>query len=125
MQKTKKEDKMTASLKLIAISVSVTLMVVAGMAVAPMVKVVSDEMSSTPAYFVNTVDALKQRLQNGVVSEFTPTPQIVDQKTIQRNAVERKLKTKGYNEKFLNLLNDHSILMLARKEGLTVKDWRM
>ena len=114
---------MTASLKLIAISVSVTLMVIAGMAVAPTMKVVSDEMSFTPAYFVNTVDAIKQRLQNGVVSEFTP--QVVNPRTIQRNSLEKKLKTKGYNEQFLNLLNDHSILMLARKEGITVKDWRM
>lgn len=114
---------MTASLKLIAISVSVTLMVIAGMTVAPMVKAVSDEMSFTPAYFVNTIDALNQRLQNGLESQLPS--QIVTQRTVQRNSIEKKLKTKGYNAQFLNLLNDHSIIMLARKEGLTVKDWRM
>jgi hypothetical protein len=123
MQKTKKEDKMTASLKLIAISVSVTLMIVAGMMVAPVAKAVSNEMSFVPPNFVNTFDAIKQRFGNGAVSEFTP--QVVNPRTVQRNSLEKLLKTKGYNEQFLNLLNDHSILMLARKEGVSVKDWRM
>jgi len=114
---------MTASLKIIAISVSVTLMVIAGIMVTPIMKEISDKLSPAPARLENTVVALYQTVQNEL--EGILDSQIVNQRNTQRAAIEQQLQSKGYTETFLNLLNDHSILMLARKVGITVKDWRI
>lgn len=74
-------------------------------------------------YKIVTVVALYQTVQNEL--EGGINSQVVDRRTMQRTAIEEKLQIKSYTEKFINQLNDYSIFILARKEGVTAKDWRI
>ncbi len=106
---------------MVVIVTSVTLMVTSSPVVVPLAKYISDTIVSlAPAYPEHTLATAYRDFSNKI---FSPKTEATNPEL--RNTLEQELQTKGYTEKFLKLLNDHSIIALGRKEGLAVKDWRI
>jgi hypothetical protein len=123
--KNRKEFKMTASLKTIVIFTTVTFLAITGLMISPLTRDYYKNMDLSSFYPENSIVFLYQNKTFHNQTGNTLNKQIADTRFAPKETLVQKLKTLGYNERFINLLNDHSLIALARKEGLTVKDWRI
>ncbi len=116
---------MTASLKTIVIVTSVTFLAITGLMISPLSRDLYKSMDLSSFYPENSIVFLYQNKVSHNEPSNTLKNQIADTRFAPKETLVQKLKNLGYNERFINLLNDHSLIALARKEGLTVKDWRI
>ena len=115
---------MSVAIKRIVVTlISVTLIVSAGIT---FIAVANGGFNGVDRILASYTDGLKETM--GAIVKKTENAfshnQVIT-KVNDRPALEHQLQIKGYNDRFLKLLNDHSLISLARKEGLPVKDWRL
>ena len=115
---------MSVAIKRIIVTlISVTLIVSAGVT---FIAVANSGFNGMDQVLASCADGLKEALSTLVKKTEKPfSHNPVISHSNDRNTLEHQLRVKGYNDQFLKLLNDHSLISLARKEGLPVKDWRL
>ena len=116
---------MTASLKTIVIVTTVTFLAITGLMISPLTKDIYKSIDLSSFYPEYSLAFLYQNKTFHNETGNTLNNQIADTRFAQKITLVQKLQTQGYNERFLNLLNDHSLIALARKQGFAVKDWRI